>query len=437
MAERSASNHPKYSVALPVGVGFLALILLFGGVGLWSVTANLAGAVILRGEIAIDADIQTVQHPDGGVVGDLRVRDGDLVQAGQILLLFDDTFLKSELSLIQRQLAELSARMSRLQAERDGSDKVRFNMELVRLAASDTALRKILDNQQNLFDARKLLLSQQSSQLIEKRGQKHSEIRGTQAQLSALRTQRALMEEEISNLQQLFERGLAPSTRILSLLREKARTEGEIGALEAGIARFRGQLGSINIELLQLTAQSREKAIAALADLTLRYNEIAKQELNTKVRINRTVVRAPVSGVIHRSQVSAKGAVVQPALQMMYVIPQDRPFYAIGRISPDRVDQVVRGQNADLRFTALNSQVTPEVAGFVTSVSADIIAGDTTGASYYRVEIQPVPGEMSKLNAYRMLPGMPVEILIKTGDRTAFSYLAKPVYDYMARAWRA
>lgn len=437
MTTGSASNSANFSVGLPVGIGFVALALLVGGVGLWSVTANLAGAVIIRGEIAIEAGVQAVQHPEGGVVSDLQVRNGDQVQAGQVLLRLDDTFLQSERSLIQRQLSELSSRMARLRAERDGSKAVRFSKELERLAANDAAVQEVLDRQQNLFGARTQLLSQQSDQLVEKRRQKHLEIRGARAQLKALRAQRTLMTEEISNLQRLFEKGLAPSARILAMQRELVRTEGEVGRLEAAIARFRGQVVSIEIELSRLVTQSGERTLSELADLTLRHSEVSEQQLKIDQKISRMTVRAPVSGIIHKSQVSATRSIVEPTRPMMYVIPQDRPLFVVGRIAPVRVDQVIPGQMASLRFTALDGRSTPELAGVVTTVSADVFIDDVTGAPYYRVEIQPASGETSRLNAYRILPGMPVEVLISTGERNAFSYIVKPVSDYLARAWRA
>lgn len=437
MTTGPASNSANFSVGFPACIGFVALALFFGGLGLWSVTADLAGAVIIRGEIAINADVQAVQHPEGGMVSELRVHNGDRVQAGQVLLRLDDTFLQSERSLIERQLSELSARMSRLHAERSGFKAVRFSKDLMRLAAADPTVQGILDRQQNLFVARTLLLSQQSDQLVERRRQKYLEIDGTRAQLKALRTQSGLMTEEISNLQKLFEKGLAPSTRILSMQRELVRTEGEVGRLEAAVARVRGQVVSIDIELSRLATQSGEATISELADLALRHSEVSKQQLSIDERISRMTVRAPVSGIIHRSQVSATRSIVQPARPMMYVIPQDRPLFVAGRVAPERVDQVMPGRMASLRFTALDGRSTPELAGVVTAVSADVFIDEVTGATYYRVEIQPKFGEMSKLDAFRMRPGMPVEVLINTGDRSAFSYFAKPVSDFLARAWRA
>ncbi|MDW3181158.1 MULTISPECIES: HlyD family type I secretion periplasmic adaptor subunit [unclassified Roseobacter] len=426
----------KWTAKGPLFIGAFALLVLVGVLGVWSVQARIAGAVIASGMIQVESNRQVLQHPQGGVVGALLVKDGDQVAAGDVVLKFDDTQLRSELAIIEGQLFEILARKARLQAERDGLSELPVSEELQELAAEDPAVQALIDGQAQLFEARATSLQQSAEQIIEQIAQAENQIDGASAQLEALETQKGLIETELADSQQLFEKGLAPVSRVSALQREQARLLGEIGSITASVAQLRGQIAALNIERIALTSRLREEAITTLRDLQFQEVELVQRRLSTKDTLSRMDLRAPVSGVVYGSRVFALQSVVSPAEAIMYIIPQDQPMIVSSRVDPIHVDQVYVGQEASLRFAALDQRMTPEIFGQVTKLSADVFIDEATGVSYYQVELIPKEGEMAKLNGQILLPGMPVEAFIKTAERSPLNYLAKPLTDYFTRAFR-
>ncbi|MEP1199511.1 HlyD family type I secretion periplasmic adaptor subunit [Tateyamaria sp.] len=426
----------KWKATGPLLVGAGALIVLVGVLGYWSVNARIAGAVIASGMIQVESNRQVLQHPQGGVVGELLVKDGDIVASGDVVLRFDDRQLRSELAILEGQLFELLARKARLQAERDGLNALPAPDGLLAEAATDPAVQGLIDGQQRLFEARADTLRQSEEQIAEQIAQAENQIDGASAQLAALATQRGLIETELVDAQSLFEKGLTPAARVSALQREQARLLGEIGSLTANVAQLRGQIAALNIERIALTTRLREEAISTLRDLQFQEIELVQRRLSTLETLSRTELRAPVGGVIYDSRVFALQSVVSPAEPIMFIIPQDQPMIVSARIDPIHVDQVHVGQEASLRFAAFDQRMTPEVFGRVTKLSADVFTDQASGVSYYQVELIPSAGEMEKLGGQTLLPGMPVEAFIKTAERSPLNYLAKPLTDYFARAFR-
>lgn len=426
----------QWAVTLPASIGFLALVLLVGGLGIWSTQTRLSGAVVATGVIEVETNRQVVQHPEGGVVGEILVRNGDMVDAGQLLLRFDDTFLLSELAIVENQLFELYARKARLIAESTNTSELVTPDKLQALATTHEAVARQLEGQVLLFNARKETQSNEIGQLTEQVAQIQSQTAGTEAQLISLRRQLDLIDDELTDQQSLFRQGLTPVSRIKALQREEARLSGDVGRLEAEIARLRGQIAGIEIEKLRLTARRQEDAITQLRDLHLQETEIAERRLALKERLSRLEIRAPVAGVVYDNQVFALHSVVQPGAPMMYIVPQDTPLLIAARVDSIHVDQIYRGQAVTLRFPAFNQRQTPELFGQVVNLSADAMLDEVTGMRYYRAEILPNLGEIARLDDQALLPGMPVETYIKTDDRTPLSYFTKPLTDYFVKAFR-
>ncbi|MBT6343902.1 MAG: HlyD family type I secretion periplasmic adaptor subunit [Tateyamaria sp.] len=420
----------------PILIGVIALFILVGVLGVWSVQARISGAVIASGMIQVESKRQVLEHLQGGVVEDLLVKDGDIVSAGDVVLRFDDKKLQSELAIIEGQLFELLARKSRLQAERDGLSILPAPEFLLAEAAKDLAVQALIDGQQRLFEARADTLTQSSEQIGEQIKQSINQITGAKAQLSALQTQNVLINSELEAAESLFEKGLSPASRVSELKREQARLAGEIGKLTASVAQLRGKIAALKIEQIALTTRLREEAISSLRDLQFQEVDLVQRRLSTLETLSRTELRAPVSGVIYDSQVFALQSVISPAEPIMYIIPQDQPMIVSARVEPIDIDQTYIGQNASLRFAAFDQRMTPEVLGQVTKISADVLTDQTSGIAYYEIEIIPKEGEMHKLNGQILLPGMPVEAFIKTEDRSPLNYLAKPLTDYFTRAFR-
>ncbi|WP_298850143.1 HlyD family type I secretion periplasmic adaptor subunit [uncultured Ruegeria sp.] len=432
----SKKSAPAWGIKVPAFVGFAALVLLVGGLGLWAVKTRLAGAIVSSGVIEVQSNRQVVEHPDGGVVGEIFVRDGDVVASGELLLRLDDTFLSSEQTIVEAQLFDLLARRARLEAERDGMTSEELVVRLREVQLENNIDPDLIAGQNNLFDARLETLSKQDEQLSKQLVQINSEIAGTEAQLVSLRRQVELIEDELEDQQSLLNRGLTQTSRVLALQREEASLTGEIGRLEAAVARLKGQIASTEIQIVELTATRREEAITTLRDVQAQVSELSERRLSLSERLTRLDIRAPVSGTVYGSQVFALQSVIQPGEPMMYVVPQDTPLLVAARVEAIHVDQLHVGQPVTLRFSAFNQRETPELDGQVNNVSADTFTDEQSGFSFYRAEVVLNDGQVERLNGQELLPGMPVEALIKTDERTPLSYLVKPMADYFNRAFR-
>jgi HlyD family secretion protein len=417
----------------PLALGFVTLALLVGGFGAWSVSTTISGAVVAAGQVEVDRDRQVVQHPDGGVVAEILVRDGDRVAAGTPLLRLDGTLLAAELAIVEGQLHELWARRGRLEAERDDADAIVFPAAL---AAAGAGTAELMEGQRRLFLARRATLARQVEQLGKRAAQTEAQIAGIDAQTAALGTQLGLVRAETAAVRALLDRGLAETSRLLALQREEARLMGEMGELAAARAASEGRITEIEIEALRLAAARREEAGAQLRDLGLRELELAERRGALRERIARLEIVAPVAGVVLGLQVTTPRAVLRPAEPVLYLIPQDRPLVIVAQVPPIHVDEVRPGQPATLVLSAFASRMTPELKGRVAVVSADAIRDERTGRPYFRAEIRPDPGELARLGDLTLVPGMPVAAFIRTDARTPLAYLVKPFTDYFARAFR-
>ncbi|KAB2882955.1 MAG: HlyD family type I secretion periplasmic adaptor subunit [Albidovulum sp.] len=420
----------------PVLLGLVALALLLGGFGLWSATSQIAGAVVAGGQVEVEQNRQVVQHPDGGVVEEILVKDGDLVAAGAPLLRLDGALLRSELAIVEGQFFEILARRGRLEAERDDAASVTFPEELARFAEGRPEIAALMAGQERLFAARAETEANEIDQLRRRSAQIASQIAGIAAQRAATDSQLVLIGKELADLTGLLDKGLTQAGRVLALEREKARLEGVAGELDATRAEAEGKITEIDIEVLKRGSTRREEANTQLRDLGYRELELAERRRTLSEQIDRLEIRAPVSGVVHALQVTTPRSVIRAADPVLYLIPQDRPLVIAARVSPVHVDEVRVGQEVTLRFAALDSRTTPELLGQVARVSADALTDEASRSAYYRAEVTLEPGELAKLAGHAIIPGMPVEVFIRTGERTPLAYLVKPLAEYFNRAFR-
>jgi HlyD family secretion protein len=425
-----------FSARRPLVLGLVTVALLLGGFGVWSVGSTIAGAVVTPGMLEVEQNRQVVQHPDGGVVAEILVQEGDTVAAGDVLLRLDGATLESELAIVEGQLFEIFARRARLSAERDSAESITIDGELATLAAQRPDVAELVEGQLRLFEARRDTLSKQTEQLARRTEQITSQIAGIDAQQSALVTQLDLIGQELADQQGLLEKGLAQQSRVLALLREEARLEGQVGELIAARAQSQGRVTEIELEILRLEAARREDANSQLRDIGASERELVERRRALIERIGRLDVRAPVSGVVLGMAVTTPRSVIRPADAVLYLIPQDRPLVIMAQVPPIHVDEVHVGQEVELVFSAFSARTTPHLKGHVTTVSADALTDQRTQATFYRAEITLDPGEMDKLRDLELLPGMPVEAFIKTDERTPLAYLVKPFTDYFTRAFR-
>lgn len=431
-----SADRKRWSAGLPLTIGFTAIALMIGGLGAWSIGTQIAGAVVARGVVEVEAERQVVQHPDGGVVGEIMARDGDRVDRGDVLVRLDDTFILSELSTVEAQLLEIHARRARLRAERDAAEVLEIPEAPDYRTMNAARVVEQFEGQVSLFAARRTSLKQELEQLGEQRVQIDKQVEGSEAQLAALDRQLEIVSSERENLEGLLAQGLVQANRVLELLREEARLQGEIGALTAGVAEARTRQSELAIQALRLTDGRREEAITELRDLQFSEIELLERQVSLLEQLNRLDVRAPLAGTVFDSQVLALGSVIRPADPMMYIVPGDQPLQVSARIDPIDVDQVFPGQPVSLMFTTFSRRTTPEVAGKLVRVSADAVTDQATGETYYEAVVAPDPAALEALPDLTLLPGMPVEAFLKTEDRTPLAYLTHPLTVYFTRAFR-
>jgi HlyD family secretion protein len=426
----------RIPVRRPVVLGLIASLALVLGFGLWATMTRISGAIVAPGRIEVERDRQIVQHPDGGVVEEILVSEGDLVTAGQPLLRLDGAALRSELTIVADQLSELTGRSARLTAERDGATSLTFPDEILALAAAEPEVAAQLDGQRRLFEARGETLAEQQDLLSRRIDQIRAQSDGITAQRTALARQLDLIEQELVSQQSLLDKGLAQAGTVLGLQREEARLQGQLGELAAELARTEGQVTETEIEMSSLATKRREEATTELRQIGPMVLELAERRRALAERIDRLDIRAPVAGIVLGLQVKTPRAVLRPAEPVLYIIPQDRPLVITARIAPIHIDEVAIGQAAELAFSAFSARDTPHLKGRVTLVSADALSDPQTGATYYTAELQLADGEQARLGDRVLLPGMPVEVFLQTGRHTPLAYLIKPFADYFARAFR-
>ena len=417
-------------------LGYAALVLLLGSVALWGATARISGAVIASGTLEVAGNRQVVQHPDGGVVTEILARDGDLVAAGDVLLRLEGGRLEAELEIVEGQLFEVVAEEDRLEAQRDAAEAVTFSAELMERAPDTAAIAELMVAQNAQFNARRDAVRKERDQLDERALQVRNQIEGLEAQDAAVAEQIAFTREELDSSESLLSQGLIQMARVMETRRDLSELSGSKGQVAAQIAENRARLAEIEIEKLKLEGAQQEEAIDALRDLEFREIELRARLRALQDDIARLDVRAPVAGVVYGSTADTLRGVIRAAEPILSIVPQDVDLIVRSRIEAGKVDQVHQGQDAVLRFPAFDARSTPEVAGRVAAVSADVFTDERTGAPFYRVDIALAEAAEDALPGKTLTPGMPVEAFISTAERTPLSYFVKPFTDYFAKAFR-
>ena len=426
----------KWTTRNPVWIGFISILILVGGLGGWSVTTQIEGAIVASGTVEVESFRQVVQHQDGGTVVELAIREGDAVEAGRVLMRFDDSAPRSERIIIQSQLDEFLARSARLKAERDTLPQMFFPAELTDRSSEDSELLDLMNGQLRLFEARRATLNEQFAQLKEQVAQLTNQIGGLGVQLESVHTQIELVSDELASQEALLKKGLTQRSQVSGLKREHAQLEGRIGELEAASAQASGQIAETRIERLRLESLRREEAITKLRDVSSQAAEMRQRLLAIDEVLSRLELRAPTSGIVYGLQIHTIRAVVRPAEPVLYIVPSAGRLVVQVRIPTVHIDQVHQGQLATLNLSAFDQKITPVIMGIVTKVSPDAFTDEATGETYYQAEATPNPAALKELDHVKLVPGMPVEAFLRTEPRTPISYLLKPLTDYFTRAFR-
>jgi len=414
--------------------GFFIVFALIGGVTVWAATQQISGAVIATGRVVVASNLKKVQHPTGGVVSKITVKNGDQVAQGQLLMRLDETITKANLSVIVKQTNELSMRAARLEAERDGQDEVTIPKFLKSNESLD--VQRIVRGESNLFKSRRESHKKQKAQLRERIAQHREEISGIEGQVKAKATEIKLIAEELAGLETLEAQQLITTNRMVSMRRQAARLEGEHGQLVASVARIRGQIAEVELQILSLDQDAQTKIVDELRQIESKLAELVERRITAEDQLKRIDIRAPIAGIVHQMSVHTVGGVINSAEPVMMLVPQGDKLVIEARIVPQDIDRVHIDQVARVRFTAFNQRTTPELDGKITRIGADLTRDQITGENFFTVRIEFSDTEVARLGENKLQPGIPADVQIRTADRTALSFLIKPLKDQLSKAFR-
>lgn len=411
-------------------VGFLVIV-----VGGWASTAQISGALIAPGSIVVDSNLKKVQHPSGGVVGAVFVRDGDHVKIGDVLVRLDDTVPKASLAIITKNLNGLLARSARLQAELVGAAKVTFPPQLL-ARSTDRDVADVIASETKLFETRSSGRAGQKAQLRERISQLKDEISGLEAQEKAKSKEIDLIQQELVGVRDLYSKNLVQISRLTTLERDAARLDGDRALLSSQKAQAKGKIAETELQIIQVDKDMSSENSKDLRETDDKIGELVERKVTAEDQLKRIEIRAPQDGMVLQSNVHTVGGVITAGDTIMMIVPDTDSLSVEAKINPQDIDQVRIGQKTLLRLSAFNQRTTPELTGIVTRVSADTTSDQRTGQSFYTIRISLPPEQVARLGEVKLMPGMPVESFVQTGDRTMMSYLVKPLSDQFMRAFR-
>jgi HlyD family secretion protein len=431
----SETKGVRLSIRQHLIAGLAVVALLAGGLGGWAATAQISGALIAPGSIVVESNVKKVQHPTGGVVGELRAHDGDVVKAGDVVVRLDDTVTKANLAIVTKNLDGLWARSARLEAEQRGLDKITFPPMLLD-RAGDPDVKAIIVNETKLFEVRVTGRAGQKAQLRERIVQLNEEISGLSAQEKAKDKEIELVEKELAGVRDLYEKHLVQLSRLTTLERDAARLAGERAQYVASRAQAKGKITEIELQIIQVDKDMVSDVSKELREANDKIGELVERKVTAEDQLRRVDIRAPQDGMVLQSTVHTVGGVITAGDAIMLIVPQADDLQVEAKVNPQDIDKLQVGQKTLLRLSAFNQRTTPELNGAVTRVSPDVTTDQRTGQSYYTIRISMPPEEVARLGDVKLIPGMPVEAFVQTGERTMLSYLIKPLSDQLMRAFR-
>jgi HlyD family secretion protein len=429
-------NGARRSIRAHLIVGLTLMLVLAGGFGGWASTVPISGALIAPGAVVVDSNVKKVQHPTGGVVGEVRVRDGDIVKAGDIVVRLDETVVKASLAIVVKTLNGLLARAARLEAEQRGVDAIKFP-PLLTDRADDPDVRDVMASETKLFEVRVYGRAGQKAQLRERVMQLGEEIQGLSAQENAKDKEIALVAKELIGVRQLYEQRLIQISRLTTLERDSARLSGERAQYIASRAQAKGKITETELQIIQVDKDMVSEVSKDLRETNDKIGEFVERKVTAEDQLRRIDIRAPQDGMVLQSTVHTVGGVITAGDAIMMIVPQADDLSVEAKVNPQDIDKLQIGQKTLLRLSAFNQRTTPELNGKVTRVSADVTTEQRTGQTYYTIRVSMPPEEVARLGSdNKLIPGMPVEAFVQTGDRTMFSYLMKPLSDQLMRSFR-
>lgn len=435
-APKTELQGAQRSIRAHMLVGLVVILVLAGGFGGWASTVPISGALIAPGAVVVDSNVKKVQHPTGGVVGEVRVHDGDTVKAGDIVVRLDETVVKASLAIVVKTLNGLWARAARLEAEQRGADKIKFPQQLLD-QKNDPDVPDLMASETKLFEVRVNGRTGQKAQLRERVTQLNEEIAGLTAQEQSKDKEIALVEKELIGVRQLYDQHLVQISRLTTLERDQARLSGERAQYIASRAQAKGKITETELQIIQVDKDMVSEVSKDLREANDKIGEFVERKVTAEDQLRRIDIRAPQDGMVMQSTVHTVGGVITAGDAIMMIVPQADALSVEAKVNPQDIDKLQIGQKTLLRLSAFNQRTTPELNGVVTRVSADVTTDQRTGQAYYTIRVSMPPQEVLRLGGEnKIIPGMPVEAFVQTGDRTMFSYLMKPLSDQLMRSFR-
>lgn len=411
----------------PARIGFWILLIAFIAFIIWAALAPLDNGVSMQGVVTVSGERKSVDTLGGGIVRSIKVADGDHVKAGQVVATLDPARARSELGDIDAQLVSAKARRVRLLAERSGASHLNIPEDLANTDA--------MQMQQAVFESRRASLEGQLGGIDASLAGKQAMLNGLQASIASRREQRASMEEQWQNIKELADGGYVPRNRMLELGQKRGDLDGQLASDLGQLGQVRGDISELKMRRQNARSDFMKEVDNDLADAESNIEQLTQRRGAASFELSQQEVRAPVDGVVVNLQVHTLGGVVQPGDKLMEVVPQDQPLAVEGHLPVNDIDNVHTDLPVELSFTAFSRSTTPRLDGRVSFVSADRLHEERDNQPYYLVRVKVPPSEVARLQGRALQAGMPVEVFVKTGERSLLNYLFKPLFDRTRTAW--
>lgn len=424
----------KTGLAAPLLIGAMASLLLLISGFAWMYSTKITSAVIAPGKVVVRGLPKQVQSLDGGVIERILVRDGDVVRKGDVLLRLDPSLLQINLEIYRNRLAEVVAREARLDAEYQKLERPDFSAKSRHLNGID--LRQHFSGQHEIFVARRDVLSGRKEQLAERVLQFRNQIAGVDAQIVAKKDQLTYVTQELSNLRSLSSKGLVRESAVLELQGRESALLGQIAEHQSELARIHNSIRDTELEVVQSDREFREQVVTELRATTAEREELILQIVTIEKQLERIDILAPTDGIVHELQATTEGGVIAPEATITQIVPLSEGVEFKLQVAPQSIDEVFVGQTAKVIFPAFNQRTTPSLIGVVAGISPTSVEDPQTGAAYFRIDLTLTAEEIGRLGDVELIPGMPVEAFLQTGDRSVLTYLTQPLLQQFKRAFR-
>ncbi len=409
---------------------------LIGGGVLWAALTSVDGAVIAQGRITTTQGSTPIELAESGYIARVHVEEGDLVEAGDLLLAVDDTQVRTELEIVQRSLLEVLSLEVRLVAQIEDRDELIAYDEARAWVGDGAAFAQSLAAQTAVLEVTNRAIDAQVAQLDEQINQLREEMAGLDAQVEAREIEIVLIEEELVAVSDLVDQGLATQVRANALSRERAQLLGQLGALIADIASTRSAISEREVQKLRIREDARAGAAEALQNVRLERTQLLQQKVAIEDRLRRLDVRSPRAGIVQALAVNTVDALVEPGQALMTIVPRNEELIVEARVLQNDIDEVNLGQGTQLQFVGLSARATPQLEGFVTFVSPDLERDEVTGEQFYTTRIAIEPDQWALLDGQAIIQGMPVDAFLVARERRVSEFLLQPLTDHLARAFR-